>query len=130
MVDKNLFLNKYKSKVLEVLKYTIKFCEKNNLKYYLADGSALGCVRHKGYIPWDDDIDIYMPRKDYNRLISLKEKVSLDGYTVKSLKDKNYYLTFAKIYDSNTTVWEFKDCPDILGVYVDIFPLDLTNMSM
>lgn len=122
-------INKYKEKVLEVFKYTHRFCEENNLRYFTAYGSAIGCVRHKGFIPWDDDIDIYMPREDYNKLLTLKEKISKDGYTLKSIEDKPYYLPFAKIWDSNTTLLPFDNAPDVIGCFVDIFPIDLTNMD-
>lgn len=122
-------INKYKEKVLEVFKYTHRFCEENNLRYFTACGSAIGCVRHKGFIPWDDDIDIYMPREDYNKLLTLKEKISKDGYTLKSIEDKPYYWSFAKIWDKKTTLLEVANAPDVIGCYVDIFPLDLTNIE-
>ena len=56
---------------LDILLYFDKFCKEHNLRYYLTDGSLLGCIRHQGYIPWDDDIDVEMPRPDWLKLIEL-----------------------------------------------------------
>ncbi len=122
------YIEKYKKCILDVLKFTHKFCEENNLRYFLACGSAIGCVRHKGYIPWDDDIDIYMPREDYNKLLALKDKLNKEDYEVRSIEDYPYHLAFARIYSKNTTLYA-KNCPDITGCPIDIFPLDLTDMN-
>lgn len=92
-------------------------------------GSAIGVVRHKGMIPWDDDIDIVMPREDYNRLLDLKVQFNNTGYDVVSLRDYGYYTTFAKIIDKNTTIWERKEWPFLIGVYIDVFPMDVTDVD-
>lgn len=99
------------------------FCKKNNLNYSLAGGTMIGVVRHKGYIPWDDDIDIYMPRKDYD--IFLK---TFDGFNqrYRVYEWRNYpgmEVLFAKVGDTKTKLSEqgtFRE----YGVYVDVFPLD------
>lgn len=121
---------KYKEKILDVLKYCISFFEKNDINWFIACGSAIGAVRHKGIIPWDDDIDIYMPRADYNKLISIRDEMLNDGYRFVYIRDKGYPLAFGKVMDNNTTVWQQRRFPFNVGCYVDIFPLDLTDMGM
>ena len=97
--------------ILHVFKYTVKFLQKHNLRYVACGGTVLGAVRHQNFIPWDDDIDIYLPRADYERLLDLKEECRKDGFDVLSLRDKGYYLPFAKVSDMNTTLWEEKKFP-------------------
>ncbi len=111
---------------LDILVYIDELCDKFGLTYYLAYGTLLGAIRHKGFIPWDDDIDIWMPRDDYNKL---HEIISIDqspNYQILSiLNDKHYGRNFAKIIDSRTILIEDNYCGiSELGVYIDIFPLD------
>ena len=123
--------NQVKSKLLNILRYTTSFFEKNGLNYYMACGSALGAVRHKGIIPWDDDIDIYMPREDYNRLLSLRKLFDNHDFGIIAPgDDNNYYLGWIKIEDKKSTLWEIKEFPCIMGISIDIFPLDLTPDGM
>lgn len=119
----------FKKRILNVFKYTVKFLEKHQLRYVACGGTVLGAVRHKNFIPWDDDIDIYMPRADYERLLALKPEAQKDGFDIISLHDKGYYLPFAKISDMNTTLWEVEEFPFVMGVYVDIFALDNFSCS-
>lgn len=103
-----------------------EICRENNLKYSIAYGTMLGAVRHKGFIPWDDDIDVVMPRGDYEKLLALKYN---DGrYEVKSHRySKNYHYIFAKLSDNSTLIKEENRDGQELGIYVDIFPVDFVS---
>ena len=112
---------------LDILKYIDHICKKNGLNYYLYMGTLLGAIRHKGFIPWDDDLDICMPRSDYKKLIKIMKKRDNDRYSLKciELSKKEYNYCYAKMIDNNTIAKEIgKFQGDDLGVWVDIFPLD------
>lgn len=118
-------LCEFKKILLNTMYNFDKFCAQNKLQYFACSGTAIGAIRHKGFIPWDDDIDIFMPRKDYNQLIANRQELRAYGYAIKSLGDDDYIYAFAKLYDINTTLVETELFPRcILGVYIDIFPLD------
>lgn len=123
--------NRYKEVLLQTMKAFIAFCKEHKITYYACGGTAIGAVRHGGMIPWDDDIDVYMDRENYNRFVNLwkspQEKYS--NYEVINLGDDGYYLPLTKFADKNTTVWETPEFPFIVGVYIDIFPLDFTSGS-
>lgn len=123
------FDRQFKAQILHVFKYTVQFLERHNLRYVACGGTVLGAVRHQDFIPWDDDIDIYLPRSDYERLLDMKEEVRRDGFDVLSLRDEGYYLPFAKVSDRNTTLWEEAEFPFLMGVYVDLFALDNFDCS-
>ena len=119
-------MNELQNRQLEILKEFIKVCKENNLQYYLVGGTCLGAVRHKGFIPWDDDIDVAMPREDFDKFITLQEKFP-SPYFIQTYKtDKNYIYNFAKVRDSSTTYIEnFFACNQMNhGVWIDVFPLD------
>lgn len=108
---------------LDILKYVSRVCKDNNFRYFLCGGTLLGAIRHKGFIPWDDDIDIFMPRSDYNKLIQFLRGNS--RYLVLSPGDEGYYYNFSKIVDNNTVLVEHGYRPiNNMGVYIDVFPLD------
>lgn len=121
---KKIDLDSIKKIELDILSYIDNICIENNLQYFLCGGTLLGAVRHKGFIPWDDDIDISMPRPDYDKFIELLEKNN-GKYRILSIKQENYYYNFAKVVDSDTTLSEHGCLPiENLGVYVDVFPLE------
>ena len=110
----------------DILTAIDEICRKENIRYYLAGGTLLGAVRHKGFIPWDDDIDIAMPRDDYERFLKVMRKGAHPYYKILALEYKeDYPYTFAKVVDTRTRLQEEigKDLPE-MGVFIDIFPLD------
>ncbi len=112
--------------LLETLSDFDTVCRENNLCYFLAGGSALGAERHKGFIPWDEDLDIGMPRKDYNRLAELFLEKYEDKYWLQSIeRSQTYDLTFMKIRRKNTRYVElFETEPEHAGIFADIYPLE------
>ena len=117
--------SKWNAILLDILKTFIGICKENNLTYYCCGGTAIGAVRHKGFIPWDDDIDVLMPRPDYDRFIEITQATGLGNYEVVTQHNKkDYPLSFAKLCNSNTTLIEEADTPCVYGLYIDIFPID------
>lgn len=118
---------------LNILSIFHEVCKKYNLRYSLTYGTLLGAIRHKGFIPWDDDIDIMMPREDYNRLLSISNEI-FKIYDLQMLDfntDGDYIHTIGKLIDKRTILKEKINedwCPS-LGVYIDIFPLDYLNQD-
>ncbi len=121
---KKLNLKEVKLREIEILLEFDKFCKKNKLKYFLAGGTLLGAIRHKGFIPWDDDIDVCMPRKDYEIFIKnflrYKNDLGTNSYLVNNLS-----APFAKIIDLNTKVDSKFDKSELNKyLWIDIFPVD------
>lgn len=117
------FKSQHRNLLYETCAQTMAFLEANDLRYWGAYGTILGAVRHGDIIPWDDDIDLFMPRADFNRLIALRDSLP-EGYALAAPGDKDYPFQFIKIYDCHTTLWEYEQYDYVQGVFVDIFPLD------
>lgn len=119
-------LKELQGRLLEILKIFHSFCKENGLEYALAYGSCLGAVRHKGFIPWDDDVDVVMPRSDYEKLSSLASNHLIAGrLEVKSNKqDPAYPYPYIKIVDTETIVIEKQYKPYPIGLFIDVFPID------
>lgn len=121
---KELTLQELKKIEFDILKMFDSFCKENNIKYYLSHGTLLGAVRYKKFIPWDDDVDLLIPREDYNRMIKLfkdTEQYRLFAFE----KSEKYRYPFAKLCDMTTRKIEFTSNNGIeLGVDIDLFPLD------
>jgi len=120
-------LEELKKIELSIMKKIHTFCESNGIEYFLCFGTLLGAVRHKGFIPWDDDIDIFMKRAEYDRFLQSFEKDQTDlELEIVNYTTKRYYgRVFSKVIDVNTVLKEpqYKTDDDI-GVFVDIWPLD------
>ncbi|EAK2540580.1 phosphorylcholine transferase LicD [Campylobacter upsaliensis] len=115
-------LDEYKKALLHLLDYFDTFCKKHHISYSLGGGTLIGAVRHKGFIPWDDDIDIYMYHSEYEKFV--KHWKDTQNITLAGLYDKNYrcFCCFDKIYDSN---FIFEDYTHQFGnLFLDIFIYD------
>ena len=108
---------------LELMKDIHSFCVKNDIRYSLAYGSLIGAVRHKGFIPWDDDIDIMMPRPDFEKFSAMYQ--SKEGYILSSFYDEDSYINYTRVYDYRTIVkCPIKASKHEIGVWIDVYPLD------
>lgn len=112
-------------KILSILKEFISICKDNNLTYYALGGTLLGAVRHKGFIPWDDDIDIGMPREDYEKFKKIASNALSDNYKFLSEDTSNYKKAFSVIRDDSTKIiMNYSNEEQEESLWIDIFPLD------
>lgn len=112
---------------LEIFRVFLNICEELDLKYFLVHGSLLGAIIYKGFFPLDDDIDIAMPRKDYNTFITEGPHIAPEGFFIQSYKtDEEFPLVFGKMRMENTTFIQplFSKLHINMGIYIDVFPMD------
>jgi len=124
---KRMTIEETKQVELDILIAFANFCDRHQLKYYLAYGTLIGALRHKGFIPWDDDIDVQMPREDYNRLIDIFDEMNtVEHIQLVNPNDKKARHSFVKLIDIRTVKiesgvdYQFGE----LGVDIDVFPID------
>ena len=118
-------LRKAQLRMLEILVVVDKICKKHNISYWLDGGTCLGAVRHKGFIPWDDDVDIAVMRKDYYKLCAVLKKELPDNLVFQNkTTDKNYPSLFAKVRDKQSCLSIKDDKGKEHGLYIDIFPIE------
>lgn len=128
-----LELKKIQDTELDILLRFDKICRENNLTYCLDGGTALGAVRHKGFIPWDDDIDVNMPRNDYDTFMEIgQEQLGEEFFLQNRNTDPSSPFSFAKIRKNNTTFleWNKRNIKMHHGIFIDIFPLDVLPRNL
>ncbi len=120
-----LSLSEIQEESLKVLKGIDTFCTENNIRYSLAFGTLIGAIRHHGFIPWDDDIDIAMPRPDYERFV---KTFHVEGLKCLAPEIGNSFLTFGRIADTkrtrNQSLIRWSEEEESVGIWVDVFPID------
>lgn len=128
-MEKNSLLD-LQNTILDIVLYFDSFCKKHQITYYLMGGSALGAMRHQGFIPWDDDFDVFLDAENYNKLLALKDEITNENYSffIEGSKENPYY--FSKLKKNNTIFIDeetinFKDSHR--GIYIDI--MCLHNLS-
>ena len=111
---------------LDILLEFDRICKKHGLKYQLYSGTLIGAVRHEGFIPWDDDIDVAMPRADYDKFIELKDELADDYFFQSYETDPQYINRFGKIRKNGTVFMEklVQELDMHHGIYIDVFPFD------
>lgn len=125
-MDQKKDVREVQVKILEIMKYIDALCRKHGIIYYIMGGTALGAVRHGGFIPWDDDLDIFMTPSEYQKFKTVFEKDANDKFVIQEWKTTPEYLEYAKVKMNGTTFIEevFKDRKDLhQGIYVDIMIL-------
>lgn len=124
-MTKEIDLKEQRKLQVQGLSYIKKICDENEISYFLANGTLLGTVKYNGYIPWDDDIDICLKRKDYIKLLEVMENEKNEEYELLTVYNtKDYYYPYAKLVNKKTRVIENAKEIRKLGVYIDIFPID------
>ena len=120
-------LEQLHSVLLEILDFIYSVCEENHLLCFLVYGTALGAYRHHGFIPWDDDVDVAMPREDYMKFLQIMKQNSHVKYEIQDEDNEDFYfLSFAKVRKKNTVFIE-RIAGDVYthkGIFIDVFPLD------
>lgn len=126
MKNKNDSLRKLQLCELDILKDIVNICDKHNLIYYMMGGTFLGAVRHKGFIPWDDDVDIALSREDYEKLFEILEKELPKKYVIDNFYKNKDCITYAsRIENPSKKVKENASSTELIrNAWIDVFPLD------
>lgn len=124
--ENNSELRKLQMTILDIIKLFADICEKHHLRYFMVGGTMLGAARHKGFIPWDDDVDMGMPRPDYEKFLSIVKEELPEGYAFRNYKsDAEYKRYFSRIVDKNVEIYNNSNTKEIVeNAWLDIFPYD------
>lgn len=124
--DNNSELRKLQLTILDIIKLFAQICEKHHLRYFMVGGTMLGAIRHKGFIPWDDDVDMGMPRPDYEKFLKIVKKELPQGYSFLNYKsNKEYKRYFSRIVNNNVEIYNASNTKEIVeNAWLDIFPYD------
>lgn len=124
---KEIQIEEMKNIQLDILKFVDSLCHKHKINYSIFYGTLIGAIRHEGYIPWDDDIDIVLLRDDYNRLLEAFNNEHHQYYTFNTHQSsKHYFFPYGKVSDSRTVLTE-SGVNGTIGVNIDVFPIDFIS---
>lgn len=126
-------LRKLQLRMLSILKTVTSIADKHRIPYWISGGTLLGAIRHQGFIPWDDDIDIELLKPDYDKLLKILRKELPDDLYLQTPKDSGYRLLFSKVRDRNSHIEEEEDNLDRFdekGIYIDLFPEELSYRKL
>lgn len=124
--EDNSELRKLQMVILDIIKLFADICDKHHLRYFMVGGTMLGAIRHKGFIPWDDDVDMGMPREDYEKFMSIVQDELPKGYSFLNYKSNpEYHRYFSRIVNNNVRIYNNSNSVEIIeNAWLDIFPYD------
>ncbi len=119
-------MTEMQGRLVAIFEWFHNFCVKHHLRYYMLGGTMLGAARHEGFIPWDDDIDVGLPRKDYDAFLKLTKDIKFGDFVIEGIDthNKDFFYGYAKIYDTKSTLVENNRFKIKRGIFIDVFPLD------
>ena len=126
--DNSYGIADFQTELLDILRVYMNICKKYDLRWWASGGTCIGALRHNGFIPWDDDLDVAMPRPDYEKLWSLRDEINYDSRFIitRTSKEKNYHHRVMQLVDTQTTFIHTRNSGEDVehGVYIDILPMD------